>query len=322
MPVPTCDRQQKSLQSEPWSPQPARNYNPQLVKPDRLGRSRQKKIMLQAPNIDIDGFKFLTDKLDSLGLVANGAFEPETLAALKRLTQPGFTVLDVGANIGYFSVQLSKMVGPGGSVLAIEPQKDNFQLLQSNIAINHLTNVSAHNVAVGNAEGTASLYLSDWNGGMHRLYPSVCCTVDTEAVQLTTIDSIVANRPVDLIKIDIEGYELFALEGAKNCLLGNPRLQIITEYCAPTAIEAGASPLAMLQYLEELGFFPHSLEGAAISLDSLKTEAIKYQDYGYQRLVSECSGKTNPEILEIAVAISAKLGCERPVLENLLFYRR
>ena len=150
--------------------------------------------MLQSPHIEIDGFRFLTDKLDSLGLKANGGFEPETLTALKRLTQPSFRVLDVGANIGYFSVQLSRMVGPGGSVLAIEPQEDNFQLLQSNIAVNHLINVSVHNVAVGNTEGTASLYLSDWNGGMHRLYPLVCSTVDTEAVHLATMDAIVANQ--------------------------------------------------------------------------------------------------------------------------------
>ena len=114
---------------------------------------------------------------------------------------------------------------------------------------------------------------------------------------------------------------LFALEGAKKCLIDNRGLQIITEYFAPTSIEAGASRMAMLQYLEGLGFFPHSLEGSPADLDTLKAEAVKYQDYGYQRLVSECAGKTNPEILEIAVAISAKLGCKRPVLENLLFSR-
>ena len=217
--------------------------------------------MRQQLYVEFDGFKFFTDERDSLGLVSNGTFEPDTLAALKRLVQPGFRVLDIGANIGFFSVLLSKMVGPTGSVLAVEPQTENFRLLQENASVNHLTNLQLYNVAVGRSEGKASLYLSDWNGGMHRLYDSVCCTSETESVQLTTVDSIVANQKVDLIKIDIEGYEFFALEGAKNCLLQNPDIQIITEYCALTAMEAGSSPIAMLQYLDQFGFQPFSLEG-------------------------------------------------------------
>jgi FkbM family methyltransferase len=277
--------------------------------------------MLQSPSIEIDGFKYFTDELDSLGLASTGVFEPETLAALKKLTRPGFRVLDIGANIGFFTVQLSSMVGPAGSVLAIEPQKENFRLLEANVGINHLTNVRLYNVAVGDTEGTASLYLSDWNGGMHRLYASVCCTSAMESVPVTTVDLITANDKIDLIKIDIEGYEFFALKGAENCLQRNPDIKIITEYCALSAIEAGSSPLAMLQYLEGLGFHASSLEGIPVDLDALKAEAVKYEGYGYERLVAECSGKTNPEILEIAVAAGVMLGCKRPVLENLLFSR-
>jgi FkbM family methyltransferase len=278
--------------------------------------------MLQAPSIEIDGFKYFTDAFDSLGLISNkGVFEPETLAALKKLTQPGFRVLDIGANIGFFSVQLSKWVGAEGIVLAIEPQTENFRLLESNVRANHLTNVHLHHAAVGNRDGTASLFLSNWNGGMHRLYESVCCTSDTESVRITTVDSIVANQQIDLIKIDIEGYEFFALEGAKNCLQKNPHIKIISEYCALSAIEAGASPLAMLRYLEGLGFQAFSLDNIPVDLNVLKAEAVKYEDYGSQRLVSECLGKTNPEILDIAVAVGLRLGCKRPVLESLLFSR-
>jgi FkbM family methyltransferase len=277
--------------------------------------------MSQTPCVEIDGFKYFTDEADSLGLVSNKIFEPETLSVLKKLTKPGFRVLDIGANIGFFTIQLSKMIGPEGFLIAIEPQKDNFQLLEKNVIANNLNNVRLCNVAVGKAEGIASLYLSDWNGGMHRLYESVCCTDELESVKLTTVDALVSNDRIDLIKIDIEGYEFFALEGAKKCLQQNKNIKIVAEYCALTSIEAGASPLAMLEYMESLGFSAYTLDGNLVDLENLKAEAIKYEEYGYRSLVSECSGKTNPEILEIAVSVAARLGCKRPVLENLLFSR-
>ena len=277
--------------------------------------------MSQSQSVEIDGFKLFIDELDSLGLVSTGVFEPETLAALERLTKPGFRVLDIGANIGFFSVHLSRLVGPEGLVLAIEPQQENFRLLEANIRINELKNVSSYKVAVGETEGTASLYLSDWNGGMHRLYESVCCTTAMESVPVTTVDLIVPDGKIDLIKIDIEGYEFYALKGAQKCLLRNPDIKIVTEYCALSAIEAGSSPLGMLQYLERMGFHASSLDGKPVDIEELKAESIKYENYGSERLVSECAGKTNPEILEIAVTAGAKLGCKRPVLENLLFSR-
>jgi len=273
-------------------------------------------------SVDICGFRFFVDKLDSLGLSSSGIFEPETMAALGKLTKPGYRVLDIGANIGFFTAILSRLVGPKGRVYAIEPQKENFRLLKENTLNNGLENVDLYNVAVSESKGVASLFLSDWNGGMHRLYESVCCTEATESVTVVTVDSIVSNDKIDLIKIDIEGYEFFALKGAQKCLLRNPDICIVTEYCPLSAIEAGASPSSMLKYLESMNFRPMSLDGQLVSIDGLLEEAIRYEDYGSERLVLECSGKTNPQILEMAWEVARQLGCTRPILENLIFSRR
>lgn len=271
--------------------------------------------------IALNGFDFVLDELDSLGLSSPAPFEPDTLQALEKLTKAGFTVLDIGANIGFFTAHLSRLVGASGQVIAIEPNKENFQLLAENVRRNQLTNVVLHNLAVGENDGNAALYLSDWNGGMHRMYESVCCTAATEIVPVVKIDNLIPEITIDLIKIDIEGYEYFALKGARNCLTRNPQLKIITEYSPASLLEAGASPLTFLSYLESLEFYPSTLDSHTLDLAQFKNEAALYEAYGQQRFVHECAGKSNPEIFAIVTEIAATLGCKRPIIENLIFAR-
>src|SRR5688572_26593270 len=123
--------------------------------------------------VTLNGFNFVLDELDSLGLASGAPFEPDTLRALERLTKDGFRVLDIGANIGFFTAHLSRLVSTSGQVIAIEPNKENFRLLQENVRRNQLNNAVLHNLAVGENDGNAALYISDWNGGMHRMYESV-----------------------------------------------------------------------------------------------------------------------------------------------------
>jgi FkbM family methyltransferase len=269
--------------------------------------------------VALNGFDFVLDKIDSLGLASPSPFEPDTLQALEKLTKPGFRVLDIGANIGFFTAHLARLVGASGQVIAIEPNKENFALLRENVRRNHLTNAVLHNLAVGENDGNAALYLSDWNGGMHRMYESVCCTEAIETVQVSKVDNLVAGKKIDLIKIDIEGYEYFALKGARDCLIRNPHIKIVTEYCPASLMEAGASPLGFLEYLESLGLYPHALDSQALELPQLKDDAARYESYGHDRLVQQCAGKSNPEIIGIVTEIAATLGCRRPIIENLIF---
>lgn len=271
--------------------------------------------------IEREGFKLRIDAMDSLGLGSGAPFEPETLAALQRWVHPGMTVVDIGANIGYFTVHFSRLVGDQGVVHAFEPEPLNFAMLAENVQMNGLSNVCVHHAALGRERGHANLHLSDYNGGMHRLYPSVCCSGPSVSVPVLRMDDVLAGVKVDLIKIDIEGYEEPALLGAENCLRQNSSLKIISEYCPASMLEAGGSPSAFLHYLLGLGLHPCEMDGTRINAAELFEDASHYEKVEFSRFLSDCNGMTNPQILEAVVGLAGKLGCKRPVIENLLFSR-
>ena len=271
--------------------------------------------------INVDDFSLAIDAMDSLGLGQGRAFEPEILAALQRWVRRGDTVVDIGANIGYFTAHLARLVGADGCVHAFEPDPANFALLAENMRANKLTWVQLHQAAVGAQAGQATLHISEYNGGMHRLYDSVCCTGPGLGVAVQTLDQLLAGSRIDLIKIDIEGYEPAALMGAQACLRANLELKIVSEYCPASMLEAGGQPSAMLTWLREQGFGPHELHGVAVDIDELLQDARRYETYGQERFLAACQGLSNPEILDTVVRLSAELGCTRPVIENLLFMR-
>lgn len=271
--------------------------------------------------IEREGFKLRIDAMDSLGLGAGAPFEPETLEALSQWVRPGMTVVDVGANIGYFTAHLSRLVGSQGWVHAFEPEPVNFSILMENVSMNGLSNVALHHAAVGREHGEASLHISDFNGGMHRLYESVCCIGPIVRVPVLRIDDVLANGTVDLIKIDIEGYEEAALRGAENCLQQNADLKIISEYCPASMLEAGGKPTEFLNYLLGLGLRPSHLGGKPIDLVELMDDASRYEQVAFSRFLRDCNGMSNPQILDAVVALATELGCKRPVIENLLFSR-
>lgn len=271
--------------------------------------------------VEIDGFRLAIDAMDSLGLGLGLPFEPEVLSALQRCVRPGDKVVDIGANVGYFSAHLARLVGPHGEVHAFEPEPQNCALLVANMRTNGLSQVHVHPVALGERQGTATLHISEFNGGMHRLYDSVCCTGPGLAVPVQRLDDVMAGARVDLIKIDVEGYEPAVLKGAASCLRTHPDIRVVSEYCPASMLEAGGLPSEMLQFLGSMGLLPHQLDGSAIALEALLDDARRYEAYGAVRLGAACAGKSNPEILAVVSGLSASLGCRRPVLENLLFAR-
>jgi FkbM family methyltransferase len=159
--------------------------------------------------------------------------------------------IDIGANIGYFSCLLAKLAGDGGKVLAIEPEPQNLKLLQQNIKLNQLRNVDVRACAVGPSEGTALLGLyKPANRGRHSI-------VDADAksrIQVTvkTLDALAKDSGSNgkswaLVKIDVEGYEAFVLEGAKETL---PRVETLVMEFSPALLrKSGADPASVLRTL-------------------------------------------------------------------------
>lgn len=151
--------------------------------------------------------------------------EPE-LAILDRMVRAGSVVADVGANLGSYTLQLSRIVGPDGKVLALEPIPRTAALLDHFVKrLAPHRNVEVINAAAGESEGRAEMFLPR-EGGLPNFYVASLLSIhegptSTTAVQVTTLDvqRKKLDRPISFIKIDAEGAELMVLRGAREVIL-------------------------------------------------------------------------------------------------------
>jgi FkbM family methyltransferase len=146
-----------------------------------------------------------------------GEISRDEVLFLQQLTRPGMTVLEVGANIGVFTVPLARFVHPGGRVIAFEPQRIMYQMLCGNIALNAIDNVVAHNCAAGRSSGSVAVPSVDYSKPGNFGAVSLARSSQGDIVPLVTIDSL-ALPSCHLIKVDVEGMELDVLEGASSTL--------------------------------------------------------------------------------------------------------
>jgi FkbM family methyltransferase len=134
----------------------------------------------------------------------------EERSIIRRLVRPGLGAIDVGANIGYYALMLANQIGPGSEVICIEPEPANLVELRRNIEANHLTNVTVLAAAAAAEEGSAEL-LCGINGQVVPLGHGEI------RVRTLALDRL-AERAIGFIKIDVEGYELEVLRGARNLI--------------------------------------------------------------------------------------------------------
>lgn len=160
-------------------------------------------------------------------LKQHGIWEENTTAFIQENLKPGQTFVDVGANVGYFAVLASKLVGTKGRVLAFEPAAKNRELLVDNLSLNVCANVGVSESALSNEKGETTLYLNE-DAGMHSLVKGK--HIGTESINMEKGDDAVGVIP-DMIKIDVEGAERRVLEGMPGILGTAKPLTIIFEDC-------------------------------------------------------------------------------------------
>ncbi|WP_421358111.1 FkbM family methyltransferase [Agrobacterium rosae] len=170
-----------------------------------------------------------------LGLsMACGHYEPDETAFIRKHVSKGMTALDVGANIGFFTTMMAGLVGESGKVIALEPVNDTFQKLSSAVALNRQQSiVELHNVAASSGEGSFELTydLNSFNMGgvsLRREGDNNRLRITQKAVT-SRIDDLVWGRPIHFMKMDIEGAEGIALDGAFETLSSSKPL-IIMEF--------------------------------------------------------------------------------------------
>jgi len=145
--------------------------------------------------------------------------EPLATKLLKNLLREGMTVVDVGANIGYYVLVESQIVGSKGKIIAIEPQQENVKFLRLNVEKNHLQNVRIIEAAIGDSCRQEKLYVNKRASNIHSLVPfhnnESQDEWDVQEVKVYSIDALTEelNSPIDFIRMDIEGYELNVIKG-------------------------------------------------------------------------------------------------------------
>jgi FkbM family methyltransferase len=191
-------------------------------------------------------------------LLLRGSYEPDMAAAFDELLYPGGVCVDVGANEGYFSILASARVGPSGRVLAVEPQERLGPVIRENIRLNRASNIVLEPVAVSDRPGDGELFLApDTNTGATGFTPSQRYRVPTQRVRTLTLAALLERHEIwhiDLLKLDIEGFEYEAILGSKEVFRAHRVKHLALEF-HPRILEQRGRPVDHLtDFLLDCGY--------------------------------------------------------------------
>ena len=188
------------------------------------------------------------------------------------MIKPGWTVIDAGANFGWYSIHFAQLVGQNGNVFSFEPIPETYEELNSNIKLNSCQNIKAFDFALGNKDGTISLVASEFLKYSKRIQTT-----------MRKLDDVIKEQKinkVDFIKADIEGGELNMLKGAEK-LLEYFRPKILIEIVDMHCQRFGHFPVDVYQFLINKGYKglfignEYTKEKANIKIDELIKPNVK-----------------------------------------------
>jgi FkbM family methyltransferase len=210
---------------------------------------------LKSSFAEVQGHKMFIDPTDVARLSIFGVLEPLETEIFKKEIKKGDVVLDIGANIGYYTLIAARLVGEKGKVFAFEPHPQNFALLKKNIKLNGYKNVTLVEKAVSNKNKKLKLYLSGYDCGAHSLYNSHKGQhfVEVESIRLDDYFSKLGKK-IDFVKIDVEGAEYEALQGMSKIIKRNKDIKIVTEFYPALFKKSGIAPEEFLEFLTREGF--------------------------------------------------------------------
>jgi FkbM family methyltransferase len=207
-------------------------------------------------------------------------FEAKAAEALRAWARPGTTVIDVGANMGFFTVRFARWVGPTGRVIAVEPEAENLRLLRHRLERSGLAaNVEVIEGVAAEEPGMLRLAINPFHPADHRI------GTEGRPVRAWAIDELVAARgwpAISLIKIDVQGAEVRVLRGAQATIARfHPRLFVEVD---DRALEdAGFSANLLFDEIEKQGYRPYDLANPSAALTrskaALRRRALGYADY-------------------------------------------
>ena len=192
------------------------------------------------------------DTVTTPSMTATGAWEPHLTAFLEETLEPGMTFVDIGAHIGWFSVLASRVVGPSGSVIAVEPEPGTIPLLKANLWRNRCANAVVLPLAAYEHTGHLALVVSDENrAGSGVLPPSYR---GQTMVACARLDDLLPGRKIDVVKVDAEGTDHIALRGMEQVLRAGRGTTAVVEFWPKVESLGGDAPVDVLDYYSRFGF--------------------------------------------------------------------
>lgn len=209
--------------------------------------------------VTLEGFKLVVHQHDSIisqSIKQSKIWAESETRVFRELITPGMVVVDVGANIGYFSLLASTLVGSNGCVHAFEPDPVNCNLLRKNVRLNRASNVEVIQAALSNNDEPVDLFLDSNNKGDHRIWDPTGESRTRITVKCTTLDRYLHETSTvpSFIKIDVQGAEGRVLEGMTKTLEENAPTYLILEFWPEALRKCQTDPKQVIQQIAEAGF--------------------------------------------------------------------
>lgn len=207
-------------------------------------------------------------------------------AVLSQLVRPAMTVVDVGANLGLYSLLFAQLVGPAGRVVSFEPDPDIFPLLRDNCAANGAAQVEAHNLALGSKADRLMLHRVPLNSGDNHLGSDGGTLFNRLVeVEVASLDVLMPGLRPHFIKVDVQGWELNVLRGMEQTVRAADTASIFIEFWPEGLRRAGASPAELYSFVRHLGLTFYSCDRGA-ALDEASFLALAERMKGHMDLLA------------------------------------
>ena len=227
------------------------------------------------------------------GAIFFNVYEKNETNFLKSICFEGMNVLDIGANIGFYTSIFSQFAGDKGIVIAIEPDKESYKYLLESINCFNYKNVLSFPIAASDTRKKLPLFISKENRGDNRLYATEQKR-NSIMVDCLTIDELLKEneiRNLDLIKIDVQGYESKVLKGMSKIVRSSKKLILISEFWPKGISQSGENPKEYLNMLRKMKFqlFELKSNGSLILLKQSEDDKFieKYRGRRYTNIIGK-----------------------------------
>jgi FkbM family methyltransferase len=219
-----------------------------------------------------------------LSKIIYDGFEEEELSFVKEVLTDGDIFIDIGANVGLFSLIASDCIGATGSIISFEPSPVTFNRLQENITLNAIENSDLRNIGLSNQSGETNFYISDngydaWDSFApsqdNKLQKTISVAVSSLDKELQQVDK----SRIKLVKIDVEGWEKYVIMGGEN-LFRNYAPIVMVEFTEENTFNAGYAIHEIYDLMVDYGYVWHKVKDGKLIHDP------KRLHYPYNNLIA------------------------------------